>query len=65
MAVPCALYGFVPGTADVVIVMEDLAAKQGDQIGGCSFDEAALAPVSSEASQCLLAQKELRTRVGN
>ena len=45
VAVPYAHFvDFVPGTADVVIVMEDLAPRsQGDQIGGCSFDEAALA----------------------
>ncbi len=35
---------FVPGTADVAIVMEDLAPrKQGDQLGGCTSDDATLA----------------------
>jgi hypothetical protein len=33
-----------PGTADVVLVMEDLApAQQGDQISGCSVEQATLA----------------------
>ena len=33
-----------PGTADVVLVMEDIApAEQGDQIGGCSVQQASLA----------------------
>ena len=35
---------FVEGTADIVIVMEDLDPReQGDQLGGCSPNEAALA----------------------
>jgi hypothetical protein len=32
-----------PGTANVVIVMEDIEARTGDQLAGCSADEAALA----------------------
>lgn len=33
-----------PGTADFVLVLEDLApARQGDQLAGCSVDQAALA----------------------
>ncbi len=33
-----------PGTADVVLVMEDIApAEQGDQIGGCTVQQASLA----------------------
>jgi hypothetical protein len=40
----CYFVDIVPGTADVVLVMEDLApAEQGDQIAGCSIDEATIA----------------------
>lgn len=42
---PRCLFGeFDPATSDFVLVMEDLApAQQGDQIEGCSVDQAALA----------------------
>jgi len=45
VAVPYVYFvDFVPGTADVVIVMEDLEPrKQGDQLQGCDPEEAALA----------------------
>ena len=45
VAVPYAYFvNFVQGTADVVIVMEDLAPRrQGDQLGGCTSDDATLA----------------------
>jgi len=40
----CLFADFDPATSDFVLVMEDLApARQGDQIAGCSVDEAALA----------------------
>lgn len=45
VAVPHLYYvDFVEGTADIVIVMEDLHPReQGDQLGGCSPNEATLA----------------------
>jgi hypothetical protein len=40
----CYFVDIVHGTADVVLVMEDLApAEQGDQIAGCSVEDATLA----------------------
>ena len=40
----CYFAELVSGTADVVVVMEDLApAEQGDQIAGCSVEQATLA----------------------
>ena len=45
VAVPHVHYiDFVPGSADVVIVMEDLDPRvQGDQINGCNYSEARMA----------------------
>jgi hypothetical protein len=40
----CHFAAVVPGTADVVLVLEDLAPSvQGDQLAGCSVEQAALA----------------------
>src|SRR5207248_7869464 len=40
----CYLAALEPGTANVVLVMNDLApARQGDQIAGCTVDQATLA----------------------